>query len=79
MPVEKLNIVRVLLLLATNLDWILLQLNTKNAFLNGKLDEVFMTLPSDFCEQRKENMACKLKKSLYGLKHSSMAWFDRFA
>ena len=34
-PVTKLNLVRVLLTLATNLDWSLHQLDIKNAFLNG--------------------------------------------
>ncbi|WJZ93160.1 hypothetical protein VitviT2T_012120 [Vitis vinifera] len=38
-PVAKLNTVRVLLSLATNLDWSLHQLDVKNAFLNGDLEE----------------------------------------
>jgi len=35
----KLNSVRVLLSLAVNLDWPLHQLDIKNAFLNGELEE----------------------------------------
>jgi len=38
-PVAKLNSIRVLISLAVNLDWPLLQLDIKNAFLNGDLDE----------------------------------------
>ena len=38
-PMEKLNIVRVLLSMAVNLNWPLQQLNIKNAFLNGDLEE----------------------------------------
>ena len=77
-PVAKLNTIRILLSLAANLDWPLHQLDIKNAFLNGKLEEeVFMDIPPGFSEGN-EGKVCKLKKSLYGLKQSPRAWFDRF-
>lgn len=45
-PVAKLNTIRVLLSLVANLDWELYQLDIKNAFLNGDLDEeVYMSVP----------------------------------
>ncbi|RVW49858.1 Retrovirus-related Pol polyprotein from transposon RE1 [Vitis vinifera] len=79
-PVAKLNTIRVLLSLAANLDWPLHQFDIKNAFLNGELEEeVFMMLPPGFCKEEEETRVCKLKKSLYGLKQSPRAWFDRFA
>ncbi|WJZ96496.1 hypothetical protein VitviT2T_015178 [Vitis vinifera] len=44
-PVAKLNTVRVLLSLAANLDWPLHQLDVKNVFLHGNLDdEVYMDI-----------------------------------
>lgn len=44
--VAKLNTVLVLLSLAANLDWKLHQLDIKNAFLNGDLEEeVYMSIP----------------------------------
>lgn len=47
--VAKINSIRVLPSLAVNLDWPVLQLDVKNAFLNGDLDEeVLMELPPGF-------------------------------
>ena len=76
-PVAKLNTIRILLSLAANLDWRLHQLDVKNAFLNGDLkEEVYMKHPPGF-PGKKLNQVCRLKKSLYGLKQSPRAWFER--
>lgn len=76
--VAKLNSVRVLLSPTVNLDWSLQQLDVKNAFLNGDLEEeVYMDAPPGFGEKLGTKV-CKLKKSLYGLKQSPRAWFDKF-
>ena len=77
--VAKLNTVRVLLSLVANLDWPLQQLDVKNAFLNENLEEeIYMDAPPGF-EKDFGSKVCKLKKSLYGLKQSPRAWFERFA
>ena len=66
-PVAKMNIVRVILSLAINVDWSLKQFDTKNAFLHGDLlEEVYMDPPPGFTP--KEGKVCRLKKALYGLK-----------
>lgn len=46
------------------------KLFTKNAFLNGELEEVFMTIPPIFNKRNEENQMCKLKMSPYGIKQS---------
>ncbi|RVX10447.1 Retrovirus-related Pol polyprotein from transposon TNT 1-94 [Vitis vinifera] len=77
--VAKLNTVRVLLSLAANLDWSLHQLDVKNAFLNGDLEEeVYMDIPAGLETTSNFNKVCRLRKSLYGPKQSPRAWFERF-
>ena len=62
-----------------NSNWPLFQLDIKNAFVNGGLEEeVFMSLPLGFKEKLRIGKVCRLKKSLYGLKQSPRAWFECF-
>ena len=61
--------IRVILGLTTSMNLELEQFDVKTAFLHGDLDEeIFMKQPEGFKVKGKENMVCKLKKSLYGLK-----------
>lgn len=51
-PAAKLNIIRVLLSIATNLDWSLFQLDVLNTLLNGDLmEEVYTNIPSQIEER----------------------------
>ena len=70
-PTAKMTSVRVLVSWAVTYHWPLNQLDIKNVFLNGILDEeVYMEQPPGFVTQWKCANVCKLKKSLYSLKQS---------
>ncbi|KAK1609557.1 hypothetical protein QYE76_033230 [Lolium multiflorum] len=78
-PVAKMNTVRILISCAANFGWPLHQLDVKNAFLHGDLqEEVYMEVPPGMAAAENGGKVCKLKKALYGLKQSPRAWFDRF-
>ena len=61
-------------------SWPIHQLDIKNAFLHGTLNEtVYAEQPSGFVDSSRPNFVCCLNKSLYGLKQAPRAWYSRFA
>ena len=75
-PVIKLTFVRLFISLAASENWPLHQLDIKNVFLHGDLqEELYMEQPPDFVAQGEYGKVCHLKNSLYGLKQSPRAWF----
>ena len=77
-PVAKMNSIRMLISCAVNLDWEIYQMDVKNAFLHGDLYEVYMHIPPGFETNQTYGKVLRLHRSLYGLKQSPRAWFDRF-
>ena len=77
-PVVKPTTVRIVLSLAAHFQWDLRQLDIKNAFLHGILqEEVFMAQPPGFADIDHPELVCRLHKSLYGLKQAPRAWNAR--
>ena len=77
--VVKMCSISVILGLTASMNLELEQLVVKIAFLHGDLDEeIIMEQPEGFKVKGKENMVCKLKKSLYGLKQASRQWYKKF-
>ena len=63
------NTVRVLISIAVNLNWELLQYDIKNAFLYGDLkEEIYMQVPPGYENETTQGKVCRLKRSIYGLK-----------
>jgi hypothetical protein len=77
-PVAKFTSIRALLALAATYDLEIHQMDVKTAFLNGDLEEdIYMVQPEGFVVEGKEDLVCKLNKSLYGLKQASRAWYQK--
>ena len=57
-------------------------LDVKTSFLYGDLEEeIYMQQPQGYEVKGKENLVCRLKKSLYGLKQDHRKWYlkiDKF-
>ena len=77
-PVAKMATVRAIIAVATSKGWSLHQMDVKNAFLHGDLqEEVYMEQPQGYEDVRHPKYVCKLKKALYGLKQAPRAWHAR--
>ncbi|KAL8158179.1 hypothetical protein AgCh_002750 [Apium graveolens] len=93
-PVAKMATVRALFAVAVMQDWNLYQMDVKNTFLHGELEEtVYMKLPEGYtglgsrisAQDGKNksnivgNLVCRLKKALYGLRQALRLWFSKLA
>ena len=47
-----------------------------NAYIVTFKDDIYMSQPEGYIQEGKEDVICKLNKSLYGLKQASRCWYD---
>ena len=72
--VAKMTTIQTVIALAIAKGWHLHQMDVKNAFLQGELDEeVYMAQPPGFTLSSHPQVICRLKKSLCGLKQAPKA------
>ena len=77
-PVARLESIRILLAIASHLNFKLYQMDVKSVFLNGMLQEdVYVEQLKGFVDPHRPDDVYKLKRALYGLKQASKAWYDR--
>ena len=77
-PVARFSSIRTLLAFAVEMGMQIHQMDVVTAFLNGDLkEEIYMQQPSGYTQPGKEELVCKLKKSLYGLKQSPRCWNEK--
>ena len=84
-PVAKFATIQTLLALDCERDWEICRMDGKTAFLNSELEEtVFIEIPEGVnvpakhvTHEYQAPIACRLLKSIYGLKQSPRAWYGR--
>jgi hypothetical protein len=78
-PIVKPATIRSVLSIAASHAWPIHQLDVKNAFLHGHLEEtIYCQQPPGFVNPSAPNHVCHLQKSLSGLKQAPRGWYQRF-
>jgi hypothetical protein len=76
-PVVRHSTLRLLFALSVQTGMDITHLDVTTAFLNGHLKEnIYMSIPEGFLNKGNGNVL-KLKKAIYGLKQSSLAWYEK--
>nr|GEZ11786.1 retrovirus-related Pol polyprotein from transposon TNT 1-94 [Tanacetum cinerariifolium] len=79
-PVARMEAIRIFLVYAAYKGFTVHQIDVKTAFLHGSLKkDVYVCQPEGFIDADYPSHVYKLKKTLYGLKQASRAWYDELS
>ncbi|GJY22778.1 putative reverse transcriptase, RNA-dependent DNA polymerase [Tanacetum coccineum] len=77
-PVARIEAIRIFLAYASYMDFIVYQMDVKNAFLYGQIEEeVYVCQPPGFEDPDHPDKVYKVVKALYGLHQAPRAWSNR--
>jgi hypothetical protein len=72
-PVARIQTIRIILVLATEYDWEIFQIDIKAAYLNGWMEEeIYMDQPPEYDDH--DGKVCQLIRGLYGTKQAGNIW-----
>ncbi len=76
--IAKMTTIRAIIVMVVAKGWFLHQMDVKNVFLHGDLqEEMYMEQPLSYVNQTHPNLVCRLKKALYDLKQTPRTWSDK--
>ncbi len=75
-PVAKMITIRAIIVMVATKGWSLHQMDVKNVFFHGDLQEVYMEQPLGYVDQTHLNLVYRLKKTLYNFKQAPKAWLN---
>ena len=74
--VAKMDSIRLVLAISASKHWEVHHMDVKSAFIHGDIhDEIYMKQHEGYISD--PSLVCKLKKSLYGLKHAPREWYSK--
>ncbi|GJS28231.1 putative ribonuclease H-like domain-containing protein [Tanacetum coccineum] len=75
-PMARIEAIRIFLAFASYMGFIVYQMDVKNAFLYGTInEEVYVSQPPGFVDLKFPKKVYKVKKAMYGLHQAPRAWY----